>query len=89
MRSERLTILVTPDEKAAMTKMADRLKMSVGELLRYGFELAQEIGSPADLEALAAHVSRDMDRTARLLDEANAALEETLRTTRGHSLAAE
>ena len=89
MRSERLTILVTPDEKAAMSKVAAGFKMSLGELLRYGFELAQEMGSPADLEAFAKSVAADMQRASARLDEINALFEDDLRARHSRSVAAE
>lgn len=53
MRSERLTILVTPDERAAIASRADRLGVSSSEVLRLAFGAYEEFPDWEELELLA------------------------------------
>lgn len=53
MRSERLTILVTPDERAAIASRADRLGVSSSEVLRLAFGAYEEFPDREELELLA------------------------------------
>ncbi len=53
MRSERLTILVTPDERAAIASRADLLGVSSSEVLRLAFSAYEECPDREELELLA------------------------------------
>ena len=48
MKSERLVILVTPEEKTRLQKMARRAKISVAELVRAELPLSRRGKSPSD-----------------------------------------
>ena len=92
MRTERLTILVSPEEKAAITARARELGMSVGETLRFAFQAAGQ-ASPDDafLEAFVADVEQTMEQTQARIDAALTSTEAIiaeLRATRRPALAA-
>ena len=70
MRTERLTILVSPQEKAAIAARAKELGLSVGETLRFAFQAAGQTSvDDAFLEAFMADVERTMEATQVRIDE--------------------
>ncbi|MCC6472840.1 MAG: hypothetical protein IT514_03750 [Burkholderiales bacterium] len=78
MRTERLVILVTPEEKRALAERAKAFDVSVGELLRRS---AREPGSGADeptLAALAAELRRAVKESRAALRAALTEAESTL-----------
>ena len=79
MRKERLTILVSADEKAAITARARELGFSVGETLRLAFQAAGH--APLDdafLDAFAADVEQTMTQAEARIDAALASAEGVL-----------
>lgn len=89
MRSERLTILVTPEEKRRLTALAKRRHVSVGELVRSAVNVTRERTSPMSaptaeqirvLEQAADAAVAALQRAGRALDRA----ETELTRTRAH-----
>ena len=79
MRTERLTILVSPEEKAAITARARELGLSAGETLRLAFQAAGQ--TPMDdafLEAFVADVEKTMEQTQARIDAAMSSTEAVL-----------
>jgi hypothetical protein len=71
MKSERLTILVTADQKRAITAKAKRLNLSAGEVVRRAVESYHSGDEERVLDALA-------DELARSAKEARTAIKEAL-----------
>lgn len=92
MRTERLTILVSPEEKAAITARARELGLSVGETLRFAFQAAGHTSADdAVLEAFVADIERTMEQTQARIDAALASTEAVLaelRSARAPAMAA-
>ena len=84
MKTERLTILVTPQEKAAMTAKAAEMHVSTSEMLRLAFDAFEEPENQALLNALADELERAVKRMGESLDAASREVEETLRVTRAN-----
>ena len=84
MTTERLTILVTPQEKAAMTAKAAEMHVSTSEMLRLAFDAFEEPENQALLNALADELERAVKRMGESLDAASREVEETLRVTRAN-----
>lgn len=82
MKSERLTILVTPEEKAAMNAKAAEMHVSTSEMLRLAFDAFEEPENQALLSALADELERAVKRMSESLDAASREVEETLKVTR-------
>jgi hypothetical protein len=89
MRSERLTILVTPQEKERLTVLAKRRQVSVGELVRSAVSAASHdesstsVPTPEQIIAL----EQAADAAVAILHRANRALdraETELTKTRAH-----
>jgi hypothetical protein len=79
MLSERLTILVSPEEKAAIVARASELGLSAGETLRLAFRTFGRL-SPDDavLEAFAADVETTLAETEARIDAVLDSAERTL-----------
>ncbi len=89
MRTQRLTILVSEEEKRLMTEKARGLGMSVGEMLRFAYRSFG--GASFDdvfLEGLAEKVEESMAEAEANIDRALASAERTLAELRAtHDLA--
>jgi len=84
MKTERLIVLVSPEEKARVERLAKRQRKSVAELVRNAlsdFEAAQESGgkAPAEDSELSAEQKAALERLAETalstMQRANAALD--------------
>ena len=80
MRTERMTILLSPSSKATVAARAAAQGLSVGEYVRRKIEDEEDLSSEqqAELEALVAEVNRAVPRMTESLDD----MAETLRRTR-------
>lgn len=78
MKSERLTILVTPQEKAAMTAKAAAMNVSTSEMLRLAFDAFEEPANQQLLAAMASQLERAVAGAHTRLDEANKTVEGVL-----------
>jgi len=76
MKTERMTILLTPQQKHAINVKAQRLNLSAGEVVRRAVEQYRE----NEDEALLAALADELERSVR---EARAALKTALEETRG------
>ena len=72
-----MTILVTPEEKAAITARASALNITAGELLRRSFESYDPDRDDAALGLLATELSQAVNDTRARLSEALQELEHT------------
>jgi hypothetical protein len=83
MKSERMTILVTPEQKAAILARAERLGVSAGEMVRRAVESYDSAaGSDEDqavLDALAEELFAAAEAARTALREANEELQSTLK----------
>lgn len=70
MRNERLTILVTPTERASIAARAKALGVSNSEMLRLAFDAYEEAAPRQELEILAEALERTVADIRRSLDEA-------------------
>ena len=87
MKTERITVFVTPEEKARIDARAGALNIPAGELLRravatYGLDDLEtnevELESLADeLERFAGVTGRELDRALAALDRMRAALRQS------------
>ena len=75
MKTERITILVTPAQKQAISAKAKRLNVSAGEVIRRAVESYRHNNEELVLNALA-------DELARAVKEARHALKDALAETR-------
>ncbi|MGE5567167.1 MAG: hypothetical protein ACM3YN_13565 [Parcubacteria group bacterium] len=78
MKTERLTILVTPEEKAAMTARAAEMHVSTSEMLRLAFDAFEEPTNQQLLDALGKELQAAAARAHTRLDEANRTVEQVL-----------
>ena len=82
MKSERMTILVTPEQKAAITARAESLGLSTGEMLRRAAETYQDERKQegeALLNALADELFAAAKSARTALSSANKEVRATLR----------
>lgn len=79
MRSQRVTILLTEEEKAAMTAKAARLNVTTSELLRLAFDAFEEAEDRALLDGMADELEQSVARARSSLKGARAELSATLR----------
>lgn len=80
MKTERMTILLTPAEKAAIASRAKKFNLSAGEVVRRAVENYQPPGnSEAVLNDLADELHRAAREARAALTEALSELERTLR----------
>jgi hypothetical protein len=77
MKSERLTILVTADQKRAITAKAKRLNLSAGEVVRRAVESYHSGDEERVLDALADELGRSAKEARKAIKEA---LDELRRT---------
>jgi predicted ATPase len=82
MRSQRVTILLTPQEKAAVTAKAAKLKVTTSELLRLAFDAFDEAEDRALLDGIADQLELSVSRARTSLSEARSELSATLREAR-------
>lgn len=71
-KTERITILVTPEFKAFLNSEADKEGVSVGELVRARCEhpAANDLGSERELlESLTQEIREDTQRASKSLDQ--------------------
>lgn len=80
MKTERMTILLTPAEKTAIADRARQLDLSAGEVIRRAVLVYQPTGeSEAVLSGLADELQRAAKEARRAMAEARKELDETLR----------
>jgi chromosome condensin MukBEF ATPase and DNA-binding subunit MukB len=93
MKTERMTILVTPEQKAAILARAERLGMSAGEMVRRAVESYDPAAVPdedqAVLDALADELFAAAEGARMALREANEELQSTLKQLAQRRKAAE
>ncbi|HJU76994.1 MAG TPA: ribbon-helix-helix protein, CopG family [Sphingomicrobium sp.] len=79
MRTARTTVLMTPEEKAALEKRAARLGVSSGEYIRLAVDNYEKISpeEEAELAALVEEANVAIPRMAAMLDQMSRALRET------------
>jgi hypothetical protein len=77
MKSERLTILVTADQKRAITAKAKRMNLSAGEVVRRAVESYHSGDEERVLDALADELGRSAKEARKAIKEA---LDELRRT---------
>ena len=78
MRTARATVLMTPDEKAAIEKRAASMGVSSGEYIRLAVDNFEKISpeQEAELEALVAEVNHAIPKMAAMLDSMSRTLQE-------------
>lgn len=76
MRSERVTVLLSPEEKARLAQRAASLQIPIGELMRRAVAGYDPEADTAELEALADELERAVDAAEASLDKALAKLDE-------------
>lgn len=86
MQTARVTVLMTPERKAAMEASAAGLGVSAGEYLRLAVdnyqtreEEEQFLGLVAGLDAALPEMSASLDRSIAALDAAHCKVDEVLR----------
>jgi hypothetical protein len=79
MRTARTTVLMTPEEKAALEKRAARLGVSSGEYIRLAVDNYEKISpeEEAELAALVEEANVAIPRMAAMLDQMSRTLRET------------
>ena len=79
MRTARTTVLMTPEEKAALEKRAARLGVSSGEYIRLAVDNYEKISpeEEAELAALVEEANVAIPRMAAMLDKMSRTLRET------------
>jgi len=78
MKTERLVILVTPEQKQTIMARAKSLNMSVGEVIRRAVGDYRPNDEEAVLAALADELERSAKQTRKALTAARNELRETL-----------
>ena len=78
MKTERLVILVTPEQKQAIMARAKSLNMSAGEIIRRSVEDYRPNEEEAVLTALADELERSAKQTRKALAAARGELRQTL-----------
>ena len=78
MKTERLVILVTPEQKQAIMARAKSLNMSAGEIIRRSVEDYRPNEEEAVLTALADELERSAKQTRKALTAARGELRQTL-----------
>ena len=78
MKTERLVILVTPEQKQAIMARAKSLNMSAGEIIRRSVEDYRPNEEEAVLTALADELERSAKQTRKSLAAARSELRQTL-----------
>jgi len=78
MRTARATVLMTPDEKAAIEKRAASMGVSSGEYIRLAVDNFEKVSpeQEAELEALAKEVNAVIPKMAAMLDSMSRTLQE-------------
>ena len=87
MRTERLTILVSPDEKASMVAMAQSLGMTTSDMLRFAFASMNPVQANM-VEGLTREVERSIDLARKAVADAHREVLETMKVTRGERVEA-
>ena len=77
MKTERMTILVTPEQKHTITAKAKKLKLSAGEVIRRAVESYRSNEEEMVLNALADELERAVKEARKAIKDA---LSETQRT---------
>lgn len=80
MKSERMTVLVTPEVKASIKRRAEALNIPASELVRRAVETYVPKQDEKQLLLLAKELEEATKTTERKLDEALAAVNSTLST---------
>ena len=78
MKTERMTILLTPQEKEIINAKAKKLNLSAGEVVRRAVEVYQSGSDDALLIALAEELERSVKDARMALKSALAETRETL-----------
>lgn len=78
MRTERLTILLTPDERSELNAKADELGLNASDFVRLAVESYDTTGDKELLEQLALQLTESVTQTRAALDEAKREVEATL-----------
>lgn len=75
MKTQRLTILVSPAERVALSDKAASLGVSDSELVRLAVSAYEAEADPEWIEAVAAEISASVQHMTQCMDEAHAAIE--------------
>jgi len=78
MKTERLVVLLTPEQKRVIVGRAKSLNLSAGEVIRRSVESYRPNEEEALLEALAAELERSARETRKALGSARAEVRQTL-----------
>ena len=78
MKTERLVILVTPEQKQAIMARAKSLNLSAGEVIRRSVQGYRPSDEEAVLSALADQLERSAKETRKALTAARQELRQTL-----------
>ena len=78
MKTERMTIVVTPGQKRAITAQAKKLKLSAGEVIRRAVENYRPNEEEMGLNALGDELDRAVKGTRKAIKEALAETQRTL-----------
>ena len=76
MKSERMTLMVSPEDKAAMSKKAESLGVTVSELIRRAVRVYDPEFEGTDFAALVAELGHVVDASDARLDASLAKLAE-------------
>jgi len=78
MKTERLVVLLTPEQKRVIVGRAKSLNLSAGEVIRRSVESYRPNEEEALLEALAGELERSVRETRKALGSARAEVRQTL-----------
>jgi len=75
--TERIAVLISPEDKASFEAKAQRMGLSLGELLRRGAAAYEPEAGMDEISALLQSLSASHTQTVKALDEADRELAET------------
>ena len=78
MKTERMTFVMSPEDKAEITDRAARLQIPASELIRRAVARYEPDDDEAVLLRVAEELQQSIKRTDKTLDEAIAAVNETV-----------
>lgn len=88
MRTERLTILITPEEKADLSAKADRLGLTASDLVRLAVDGFDVCAVEQVLLVAAEQIERSVEQMNEVLDETHAFVQGQLAEMRAERAAA-
>lgn len=89
MRTERLTILITPEEKADISAKADRLGLTASDMVRLAIDGFNVDAVEQVLLAAAQQIERSVEEMNEVLDETHAFVQGQLAEMRAERAAAQ